>query len=169
MGTAIETQTSLKCGNSSCTGLAWRPMSYLFMGPKIPWGWGGGGFALDHSLAVFIHNICPQSHGARTNAWTPLNSLGPYKQAGMTGMPTCITDMFCAAGGICLVNRSEQAAGSFVIGRGAGHGLPTERTYEHQQHPAPFSGGTTGRIPVAWRHCRPPCDTCTRKTGFFPV
>ena len=46
--------------------------------------------------------------------------------------------MFCATGGICLVNQSEQAAGSFVIGWGAGRGLPAERTYEHQQHPASF-------------------------------
>lgn len=45
--------------------------------------------------------------------------------------------MFCATGGICLVNQSE---GSFVIGWGAGRGLLAERTYEHQQHPAPFSG-----------------------------
>lgn len=146
---------------AQCHIFSWDPKSLRDGGVAPP--------ALDHSLAALIHNICPQSHGARTNAWTPLNPPGPYKQAGMTGMPTCITDMFCAAGGICLVNRSEQAAGSFVIGRGAGHGLPTERTYEHQQHPAPFSGGTTGRIPVAWRHCRPSCDTCTRKSGFFPV
>ncbi|KAI9516915.1 hypothetical protein NQZ68_011392 [Dissostichus eleginoides] len=49
--------------------------------------------------------------------------------------------MFCATGGICLVNQSEQAAGPFVIGWGAGRGLLlAERTYEHQQHPAPFSG-----------------------------
>lgn len=39
-----------------------------------------------------------------------------------------------------MVNQSEQAAGSFVIGWGTGRGLLAERTYEHQQHPAPFSG-----------------------------
>lgn len=47
--------------------------------------------------------------------------------------------MFCATSGICLVNQSEQAAGPFVIGWGAGRGLLAERTYEHQQHPASFS------------------------------
>lgn len=47
--------------------------------------------------------------------------------------------MFCATGGICLVNQSKQAAGPFVIGWGAGQGPRTERTYEHQQHPGPFS------------------------------
>lgn len=48
--------------------------------------------------------------------------------------------MFCATGGICLVSRSEQAAGSFVTGWGTGQDLLTERTYEHQQHPASFNG-----------------------------
>lgn len=38
-----------------------------------------------------------------------------------------------------MVNQSEQAAGSFVTGWGAGWGLLAERTYEHQQHPASFS------------------------------
>lgn len=50
--------------------------------------------------------------------------------------------VLCAAGGICLVNRSEavRQRGPFVSGPGAqGTGLPAERTPEHQQHPASFS------------------------------
>lgn len=40
---------------------------------------------------------------------------------------------------VWLIGLSRQP-GSFVIGRCAGRGLPAERTYERQQHPAAFSG-----------------------------
>lgn len=116
----------------------------------------------ESSLRPFTGSIHPARLPSvtQTHKWMNPPEPLPHKQAGMFGMPTCIyRHVFCATGGICLVNRLEQAAESFVVSWGTGWGLMAERTYEHQQHPAFFirecrMHSCSMEAPVTWCNTR---------------
>lgn len=85
-------------------------------------------------LAASTTNVCPQSHvGAQTR-----EPFEPCKQSGPPGMHVRIY-----RSALChrwhLFSWPVRAARFFVTGAVEGRCPPTERTHEHQQHPASFS------------------------------
>lgn len=75
-----------------------------------------------HSLAASARHVCPQSHAQMHEP--PLNPLNPlpYKQAGMSGMPTCLNRHVLLPPGafVWLIGRSGQLSLLLLAGAQGG-------------------------------------------------